>query len=63
MTDLLTLAASRRHAPTSPTTRPNWKPEGCADCGLLHPSFSLNGAHGPWRCADCHQQAKEARRG
>ncbi|RVU03904.1 hypothetical protein EOE18_13675 [Novosphingobium umbonatum] len=36
---------------------PNWKPEGCADCGTLHPSHSLTGPRGPWRCQDCHREA------
>lgn len=64
MTDLFAHAASRRFAaPPPPAARPDWKPEGCADCGLLHPSFSLTGARGPWRCEDCHQQAKETHRG
>lgn len=31
----------------------DWKPEGCADCGVLHPSFSLDGSRGPWRCGEC----------
>ncbi|MDR6710313.1 hypothetical protein J2X73_004718 [Novosphingobium sp. 1748] len=39
-----------------------WKPEGCADCGLLHPTHSLNGSHGPWRCRDCHVEAQQKHR-
>lgn len=30
-----------------------WKPDECADCGKAHPSYSLNGRAGPWRCKGC----------
>lgn len=33
-----------------------WKPTTC-DCGANHPSWSLNGTHGPWRCHNCHELA------
>lgn len=39
---------------------PDWKPDHCADCGLVHPSFSLNGWRGPWR-HECHAEALAAR--
>lgn len=34
------------------------KPTVCADCPAPHPSFSLDGAEGPWRCRPCHDKAK-----
>jgi len=39
-------------------TQAHWKPDGCADCGVVHPCWSLTGPRGPWRCHDCHTQAK-----
>ncbi|WJS97818.1 hypothetical protein [Novosphingobium humi] len=40
---------------------PSWKPDHCADCGVVHPSLSLNGWRGPWRCQECHADALVAR--
>ncbi|WP_225206268.1 hypothetical protein [Novosphingobium huizhouense] len=37
-------------------TAPAWKPARCA-CGALHPTFSLDGTRGPWRCRACHDLA------
>jgi hypothetical protein len=33
---------------------PDWKPTACTDCGAPHPSWSLTGPTGPWRCFSCH---------
>lgn len=34
-----------------------WKPTRCADCPAPHPSYSLNGMAGPWRCKPCNDRA------
>lgn len=36
-----------------------WKPVTCA-CGAPHPSWSMSGNHGPWRCHPCHRLAASA---
>jgi hypothetical protein len=40
----------------------HWKPEGCSDCGTVHPSWSLTGPRGPWRCRDCHIETQAKNR-
>ncbi len=39
---------------------PKWKPAACTDCGAPHPSWSLDGPTGPWRCMSCHTVAASA---
>lgn len=36
-----------------------WKPATCA-CGAPHPSYSMTGSNGPWRCQPCHTLAVKA---
>lgn len=35
----------------------NDKPSACLDCGAPHPSWSITGPMGPWRCMSCHTVA------